>query len=84
MVVSDSQQRNWFQWLPVPLTMIVVAVMGVLSNCSNQRFNGLSEQLKVIDQRTFEMNTRLSRIEGKLDVTANVPPDNPLPSNLKQ
>lgn len=33
------------------------------------RIAGIDSRLQVIEERTFEMNTRLSRIEGKLDIS---------------
>ena len=68
--------------------VLVIAAVGISATCTNQRFNridqriiGIEKQLQVIDQRTFEMNTRLSRVEGKLDVTATVPNDQSPPED---
>ncbi|MXZ75608.1 MAG: hypothetical protein F4207_10455 [Gemmatimonadetes bacterium] len=59
--------------------VFVVSVIGVLANCASQRFDDMDlrfvrmdSRLRVIEQRTFEMNTRLSRIEGHLGIPATV------------
>ncbi|MXY48800.1 MAG: hypothetical protein F4Y38_05795 [Gemmatimonadetes bacterium] len=66
--------------------VFVVSVIGVLANCASQRFDNVDQRfdnvdqrfvrmdsrIRVIEQRTFEMNTRLSRIEGHLGIPAAV------------
>lgn len=44
----------------------------------DQRFVRMDNRLRVLEQRTFEMNTRLSRIEGHLGIPAALP-DNEIP-----
>ena len=69
------------EWLNEWLKPVaVIAAVGIFATCTNHRFNrmeqrfiGIEKQLQVIDHRTFEMNTRLSRVEGKLDITNTVP-----------
>lgn len=45
----------------------------------DQRFVRMDSRIQVIEKRTFEMNTRLSRIEGHWGIPAAVP-DNTTPS----
>lgn len=73
--------------------VFVVSVIGVLANCASQRFDDvdhrfddvdhrfvrMGSRLRVIEQRTFEMNNRLSQIEGHLGIPVVVP-DNTTPS----
>ena len=68
------------EWLK---PVVVIAAVVIFATCTNQRFTGIEKQLQVIDQRTFEMNTRISRIEGKLDITATVPNDQSPPEDPK-
>ena len=46
----------------------------------DHRFIGIEKQLQAIDQKTFEMNTRLSRVEENLDITDTVPINQSPPS----
>lgn len=45
----------------------------------DQRFVRMDSRLRILEQRTFEMNTRLSRIEGHLGIPSAVA-DNKAPS----
>lgn len=69
---------EWFKEWAKPAVIIVA--IGLIANCQNQRFDAIDSRLQTIDDRTFEMNTRLSRIEGSLDNTVNVP-NNEIPSS---
>lgn len=69
---------EWFKESAKPAVIIVA--IGLIANCQNQRFDAIDSRLQTIDDRTFEMNTRLSRIEGSLDNTVNVP-NNEIPSS---
>lgn len=62
---------EWFKEWAKPA--VVIVAIGLIANCQNQRFDAIDSRLQTIDDRTFEMNTRLSRIEGNLDVAVNVP-----------
>lgn len=73
---------------------IVIVAIGFAATCTNQRLDGIErrfnsrvdgidQRLQVIDARTFEMNTRLSRIEGKLGVTAAASDDKTPSANAK-
>ena len=72
--------------------VFVVSVIGILASCASQRFDDVDQRFDDVDQRfvrmdnrlrvlaqsTFEMNTRLSRIEGHWGIPAAVP-DNEIP-----
>jgi len=77
---------EWFKEWAKPAVIIVA--IGVFATCGNnainQRFDSIDNRLQVIDERTFEMNTRLSRIEGKLDITVNVPNAETPPGDIKK
>lgn len=80
---------EWFKEWAKPA--VVIVAIGFIANCQNQRFDsietqldGLDNRLQVIDERTFEMNTRLSRIEGKLDITVNVPNNESPPARIEK
>ncbi|MDE0683991.1 MAG: hypothetical protein OXI63_13825 [Candidatus Poribacteria bacterium] len=73
---------EWFKEWAKPA--VVIVAIGLIANCQNQRFDTIDNQLKVIDERTFEMNTRLSRIEGKLDITVNVPNNESPPARIEK
>lgn len=52
---------------------VIIVAIGVVATCQNQRFDSIDgrldsmdNRLQVIELRTFNMNTRLSRIEGNL------------------
>ena len=78
--------------------VFVVSVIGILANCASQRFDDvyqrfddvdqrfvrIDNRLRVLDRRTFEMNTRLSRIEGHLGIPAPVPDNETSPTGSKE
>jgi len=73
------------EWAKPALIVTVILFWGSCANSNiTQRFDNLDEQLKVVDQRTFEMNSRLSRIEGKLSITADGPTRDTPPEALKK
>lgn len=77
-----KRRMEWFKEWAKPAVIIVA--IGLIANCQNQRFDAIDSRLQTIDDRTFEMNTRLSRIEGNLDITVNVPNNEPLTTGIKK
>lgn len=73
---------EWFKEWAKPAVIIVA--IGLIANCQNQRFDAIDSRLKTIDDRTFEMNTRLSRIEGNLDNAVNVPNNETLTTGIEK
>lgn len=66
-----KRRMEWIKEWAKPAVIIVA--IGLIANCQNQRFDAIDSRLQTIDDRTFEMNTRLSRIEGNLDIAVNLP-----------
>ncbi|MYB61839.1 MAG: hypothetical protein F4X69_10725 [Gemmatimonadetes bacterium] len=71
---------EWFKEWAKPA--VVIVAIGLIANCQNHRFDAIDSRLKTIDDRTFEMNTRLSRIEGNLGITVNVPNNETLTTGI--
>lgn len=73
------------EWAKPAVVIVAIGVFATYANNNiNRCFDSMDNRLQAVEKTIFEMNTRLSRIEGKLDIAVTAPGNESSPADLKK